>query len=402
MRMSRTDFARGAVLALAAAAIAAPSNVDAQAGRNRIVSGTGPNGMAWQAQSRIVGVGPTGTAGGGAGDAINLATNASYSGTVAIIMDYGPGIGSFICSGSLLPDRVSILTAAHCVSDGFGTAGPLTTTVYFPDVTNPTASTIATNLGSRAVTNIAVNPLYTGDVIDQNDIAVLRMASPAPASAVSYGLFTPSGLTGQDFNVAGYGGRSSVGGSTGTGGGNGLATGRLRQGNNRFDFRMGDSDFGTTWSTVLGEPAAQIAFSYVSDFDNGLAVNDASCRVVQASNFPPGLAPGGVSAKYCNTGRGASEVGVAGGDSGGPQFINGQIASVTSYGLTFGTGFGDILGGLNSSFGEFSGYVPVYIHANWINAQLATNVIPEPSTYALMATGLIALGAAARRRRNAA
>ena len=88
-------------------------------------------------------------------------------------------------------------------------------------------------------------------------------------------------------------------------------------------------------------------------------------------------------------------VGVAGGDSGGPNFINGLISGVNSYGLSFGANFGDGTAGLNSSFGEFSGYVPTYIHADFINAAL----VPEPGTYLLMALGLAGVAGVARRRK---
>ena len=105
--------------------------------------------LSWTAQSVIVGVTSTGTLATG-GDSRYVAPMPQYSGVVSLIMDYGPG-GAFICSGTLLPDRQSILTAAHCVSDGAGTAGPLSTTAYFyggsdPDTVvpfNPVSTAVA-------------------------------------------------------------------------------------------------------------------------------------------------------------------------------------------------------------------------------------------------------------------
>ncbi|MFM2446490.1 MAG: hypothetical protein RI936_937, partial [Pseudomonadota bacterium] len=123
---------------------------------------------------------------------------------------------------------------------------------------------------------------------------------------------------------------------------------------------------------------------------------DASCLVATAGL---GLAP---SSKYCNLGTGAREVGVAGGDSGGPQFIGSLISGVNSFGLTFGRSFGDSLciptptssGCLQSSFGEFSGYVPTYLHTAFIRASM----VPEPGSLALLALALLTLTAVTRRR----
>jgi hypothetical protein len=371
------------------AVIAALGLINTGASAQRVASGVMSNGTTWQAQSHIVGAGSTGTVASG-GNPRYLATQPFYSGVVTLIMNYGAA-GSFICSGTLLPDRVSILTAAHCVTEGPTLARPISTTVFFPDVTQdgvPAAGGTNT-VGTRSVTLYNVHPNYTGEVIDQNDIAVLRMDSAAPAAARSYGLFNPTGLTGGDFNVAGYGARSSVGGAAGAN----LGTGRLRQGLNRYDFRFGDSQFGGFWTDrdPSGENffgTAEIEFSYISDFDSGLAANDASCRLAGV------FALGG--AQFCNLGRGDDEVSTAGGDSGGPQFIDGQIAGFTSYGLSFGTGIGDIDTALNSSFGEFSGAVPVYIHTGFIEASM----VPEPATVVLMLTGLAGIGIVARRRRR--
>jgi len=363
------------------------------------------NGITWEARSRIVGQTPTGTGiapNNGPGDPIYLGTAAQYRGTVGLLMDYGAA-GRFVCSGSLLSDRRSIATAGHCVSDGAGTANPLSTTVFFYDGTDTNASVYSAGtpgVTTRQVGAYYVNEGYTGEVIDQNDIAILSLTDLAPAFANSYELYTGE-MTGTQFNVAGYGTRSAVGGAEGiTGAGAGQGTGRLRQGDNRYDFRLGDADFNgfftdrdpATGERFFGE--AQYDFSYLSDFDNGRAINDASC--LTASSINAALAG---SSKYCNTGLGAREVNIAGGDSGGPGFVNGQLASINSYGLSFGTGFGDFKTGLNSSWGEFSGYVPVSIHTDFISRAMAAGV-PEPATWGMMLSGFFMVGAGLRSRRR--
>jgi hypothetical protein len=380
-----------ATLVLAAASASQAATVSVMEGRS--MSGNYA-GMQWTARNMLTGV--TNTQSGGpvvnGGDPLYWPTYPAFGGTVHLLMDYGPQVGMFICSGSLLSDRRSILTAGHCVSDGANTANPLTTTVYFqPDGGLSPGTRIQTNgipnggAVTRSVTNYFVNSNYTGDVIDQNDIAVLRLDSEAPAWSLAYDLYTDSSLTGADFTVAGYGRLGD--GATGA---NNFAA-RLRQGDNRYDFRLGDPLFNGGWAAILGEPAGQIAYSWVSDFDNGLAANDTACRVAQASNLA-----GAAGAVFCNLGRGAREVGVAGGDSGGPNFINGRISGVNSYGLTFGAPWGDIDNVLNSSFGEFSGYVPVHLHVDFIRGAMVR--VPEPGSLALLGLGLAGLGLARRRK----
>ena len=347
------------------------------------------NGIKWTAASSVIGQTSTATIAGG-GNPIYLATAAKYRGTVGILMDYGAD-GAYVCSGSLSANRSSIITAGHCVNI-FGRK-PDKVTAYFYDG-NPADVPVYTP-GSPGVTTVDIsrvyiNPLYTGNVIDDHDIAVLRLATAAPAFATAYDLYTGTDLTGVNYNIAGYGRRSDTGGSVGVN----LGVGRLRQGDNRYDFRLGDADFGGIFdSAFFGEaPGASTDYSYLADFDNGLAANDASCGL--EATFA--LAPGGTD-KYCNLGRGALEVSTAGGDSGGPQFVDGKLASVTSYGLTFGTFFspGDIDNALNDTFGEFNGFVPIYHNLDFLASS-----VPEPATWGMMIAGFGLVGATARRRRT--
>ncbi|OWQ85068.1 hypothetical protein CDN99_22920 [Roseateles aquatilis] len=372
MTLRQTTILAAALLA-AGAAHAVPTAVSGSA-----------NGLSWTAASTIVGVTSTATGAGG-GDPRYFAPRSQYSGVATLIMDYGSA-GQFICSGTLLPNQRSILTAAHCVSDGTN-ARPISTSVYFYTGSDPDNVTFNQPSFSYQVTNYAVNSAYTGRVIDQNDIAVLSLDNLVDWSVKSYELFGGDDLTGLDYNIAGYGGRSDTGGNVGAN----LGTGRLRQGDNRYEFRLGDPDFGGAWSDILDEPEAQIEYTYLADFDNGLPANDLACNIAVAGlGLPP-------SAKFCNTGRGASEVSSAGGDSGGPQFIDGKVSSVTSFGLSFGSAWGDVDGRLNSSFGEFNGFVPVSIHRDFINA----NAVPEPASYALAGLGLLAVGWSRRRQKRA-
>ena len=360
-----------------------------------LIASGGNETLSWTARSLITGAAPGGTASpaaGLAGNAIYHPTYPAYSGVVGMLMDYGNG-NRFVCSGTLLNDRRSILTAAHCVSDGAGTANPLSTTIFFqPDgglAPDARIYGVQPDVVSIAVTDYFVNENYTGEVIDQNDVAVLRLAEKAPVWAISHDIYTGNDLTGQNFNVAGYGLMGTGNGSfSGT-------TGYLREGDNKYDYAWGNDLFQGFFTNINGGEnffgTADIEFSYISDFDNGLLINDAAGRIARA------LGLGDLGGVFDDTGLGDREVGVAGGDSGGPNFINGLISGINSYGLSFGTGFGDIGGGLNSSFGEFSGFVPTYIHANFISGALVR--VSEPGILILMSLGLFSIGASSRRRK---
>lgn len=339
------------------------------------ISGSHGN-LSWKAQSKIVGATSTGTVFAG-GDPRYFATAQKYSGVAALIMDFENG--SFICTGSLLDDRRSIVTAAHCVNPDEETGALLGTTAYFYNGSNPDA--FLDEVGTaRTVTKVAIHPDYTGEVIDQNDIAVLRI-NKAPDFALSYMLADGKDLQGQQYNIAGVGARGPSGDVGAL-----FGTGRRRQGDNVYDFRLGDSIFGGFWDGFFG--TAKSDHSWIADFDNGdYFPGNTSCVFAFEFFAAPNPLP------YCNFGV-DNEVSSAGGDSGGPQFVNGRLASVTSYGLTFGANFGDVDDALNSSFGEFNGFVPLYLHKGFI-----ASAIPEPGSLGLL--GLAGLGLLAMRRRAA-
>ena len=396
-----------AALALSAPAMAsAPSFYDA----GNVVSGSAGD-FVWEARSLIVGMTPTRAAEPlppthvGGGDPIFMPNYTTDKGIPALIMDYGvftsgPNTGlaaRFICSGSLVASN-KVVTAAHCVNSRSDTSkAKPTVTTYFHDGSLGDVRVVF-NPGMTAIqaADFWINPGYTGQVIDHNDVAVLRLSTNAPAWANVYDMYLDAaGLRGLEFNVKGYGNRSIPGGGGPTGGATGGTTGYLRQGLNVYDYRMGDPIFslipGNGWQTVF--PAnPNIAYSYISDFDSGFLVNSQACRVAQASNLAQ--AAGLI---FCDTGVGAREVSVAGGDSGGPGFVKGKVATVTSYGLSFGTSWGDCRDGLQSSCGELNGFVPLYYHAKWLGG-----VVPEPGTWAMLIAGFGMVGAAVRRRREAA
>ena len=121
-----------------------------------------------------------------------------------------------------------------------------------------------------------------------------------------------------------------------------------------------------------------------SDFDDGTAAHDAF----------------GLFFGLNGLGQGADEVSTSSGDSGGPSFINGQIAGVTSFGIRvfFLDGSSSDVDELtNSSFGEFNAFTRVSQYQGWTDSQVTP--VPEPGTWAMLVGGLM-LGWATRSRRD--
>ena len=289
--------------------------------------------------------------------------------------------GTFICSTTLMLGGQYMLTAAHCLTNGSNTIN-----------TSSVLGVMWNSSGGRevlAADSWYVHPQYTGEVIDAHDVAVVHLSrsfsSSITAGARNIYRGNPFGQVGEAVGN----GRSGTG-ATGATIGAGFNLSNRRRGNNLVDLSWTDPAFfgffggGGAGSGFYGNADP---YGLVADFDNGLAANDASCLIGGAFG----------TSQFCNSGLGINEVSLGGGDSGGPLLIGGGVAGVASYGLTFGSSFGDIDNRLNDTFGEFSGWASTEYNQQWLDNYVA----PEPASVVLTATGLLAvMGGAWRRRRR--
>ncbi|MDO9047201.1 MAG: trypsin-like serine protease [Methylobacter sp.] len=249
-----------------------------------------------------------------------------YDGVVRI------SVNGYYGTGVLLSDGRTVLTVAHLFA-------------------NSTSSSVNVNFettaGSQTMTSSHITLLSTYDAQSNNDLALVTLSSSAPVTANRYSLYRSSDEIGQTMTMVGYGQLGT--GDTGT-----LTTysgSPLRlKASNQFDADAATlkSQFGSTmsWTPTTGT-------QLVADFDNGNSAQDALGQLINR----PGL------------GLGQNEGMISPGDSGGPAFINGQIAGIASYttSLSQGNIHPDINGITNSSFGEIGAWQRISNYQQWID-----------------------------------
>jgi hypothetical protein len=318
-----------------------------------------------------------------------------FDGVVRLIMN--TTAGNFVCSGSLLDrsGRTGILAAAHCFTNGVGVNITNSVTVEFRSAQTGALLSSLTTAGS----NISIKSGYTGNVVDQRDVAFIRLSEAVPTGigGNGYELHSGGSILGQTINLAGYGATGN-----GTTGAQGNAQTWMRYGQNRFDTSCRQGSGATFCAGVTGSNPSTDRSGYggvlVGDMDDPTNVfnNNSSISCVRY-----GICEGAVTSVT------PGEVNIGGGDSGSAAFLasTNTILGVASFGTRstnlppfggFGTGFG------YACVGAVTGNAVCNENYSFVQSFLVpTVVIPEPSTYALLATGLVAMGMIARRRRSA-
>jgi len=245
-------------------------------------------------------------------------TGAGYDGVCEVYAGGSAGTGSLLTSG------YHILTAAHVVTDTFGNLLPLDTISVMFNLPEG-------NLYIDAA-DVFVHPGWNGDPGHGSDLAIIVLAQAPPATVERYDIYRDDDEVGKTFEKWGFG-------RTGTGDtGDTTDDDQERKGRNKWE----------TTDAVWGNSGDCLVY----DFDSGEHENDAL----------------GIQYGIADLGLGDDEICAAPGDSGGPGFVNGLIAGVTSYRFYFVGASYDAVAGLNSSFGDLGADVRVSLFATWIDA----------------------------------
>lgn len=261
-----------------------------------------------------------------------------YDGVVRI------AVAGYYGTGVLLYDGRAVLTAAHLFSHGSTAASVLFDTAS----------------GNQSISASHVTTLPGYDAIEgNNDLALVWLAGSAPVAADRYSLYRDSDEIGRTLTMVGYGTPGT--GDTGSLSSYSGAPLRLKA-DNQFDADA------AVLKTMLGAamgwtPAADTQL--LADFDNGSSARDALGYLMNRPSL----------------GLGQSEGLISRGDSGGPAFINGQIAGIASYTASLGWAgtYPDIDDVVNSSFGEIGAWQRISHYQQWIDQSVRAHYPNAPT-----------------------
>ena len=310
---------------------------------------------------------------------VSSSRTSAYSGVgslfVSTVSTATTGLGG-LCTGSLIGSG-TVLTAAHCLETNPN--DPITSIAfYLPSFGDRSA---ASKIFTASA--FAVNPDYeaSGGLIGGHDVALFTITGDTSAYD-KYGIFTGNPL--QQYTEVGTG---TIGGPQGTN--VGVA--------NDYRKRVGSNIYEYYGNQVFSDVGAGVV---MYDFDDGTAAHDVFGRI--GGNSQLGV---------------ANEAAASPGDSGGPAFIDGKIATVTSFGIT-GAVFTGYCGGnsidpynksgstavtrdlsqcTTSSIGELGGNTLLSYNLDFINGYLNGTVatmapVPEPATWLMMLLGFGVIG----------
>jgi secreted trypsin-like serine protease len=285
----------------------------------------------------------------GAPNDYQIKVGASYNGVMKLnlqLPDY-----STICSGVLLPTGLHILTAAHCLTSSTGIYDklpgvPLGSVI----VKNVTAAfDLPTDEKEIKAVEYYIHPNWNGNYYNGNDIAIIKLATQAPASAKRYNIYQGNQELKRVHTKVGYG-------FTGNGNSGYIlnVNYKKRAGQNIYD------GFGEVLNKAFDDVNFPQGAVLVYDFDNGKPINDAL----------------GVSVGIHDLGLGKKEVYPSFGDSGGPIFIDGLIAGIVSDGIRqhLPSEVDDVP--YNCSFGEIGFDTRVSFFSNYIDNVLKGKLKP--------------------------